>query len=233
MKTKKSFTLIELLVVIAIIAILASMLLPALNKARDKAKSISCASQLKQMSTAFVFYRQDYDEHVPWAYDAGIKIWATGFLGPYVGIKPYVDWNDAKYSKASQGIFECPADPTNFTAGIWAQHARPAIYEPSYGMNSHLSGRKYTLFKNKNVSSIVLAADSKHRWEENGLGYSLNETNIASHIYKRHSNKKSANILWVDGHVSNQLNVDYINNSTGNDRNMYWTSITPRNANQL
>lgn len=78
---RKFFTLIELLVVIAIIAILASMLLPALNKARDAAKRTSCVNQQKQVVSSMLQYAMDFQDTVPYtlAWGGGFENWVTIF----------------------------------------------------------------------------------------------------------------------------------------------------------
>src|SRR5215813_7747387 len=81
---RRGFTLIELLVVIAIIAILAAILFPVFAQAREKARAISCVSNVRQQATAILMYSQDYDELYPLAfgYDPGVGGWGWNFRMP-------------------------------------------------------------------------------------------------------------------------------------------------------
>lgn len=111
--SRSGFTLIELLVVIAIIAILAAILFPVFAQAREKARAISCISNLKQIGLAFLMYTQDYDETFP-----------NAAVGPSDdgGCAPKLSWYNAgggwttlvnPYIKAG-GIYRCPSAESPF-----------------------------------------------------------------------------------------------------------------------
>ncbi len=103
---RRGFTLIELLVVIAIIAILAAILFPVFAQAREKARQISCVSNMKQIGLGVLQYNQDYDEHFPMvAYITNLEFRWYEAIGPY--IKNGNKYANGLYNGAG-GIWTCP-----------------------------------------------------------------------------------------------------------------------------
>ena len=117
---KKGFTLIELLVVVAIIAILAAMLLPALSKAREKARQSVCMSNLKQIALAGLEYAQDNEEYVPGRYwSNGTGSHTPGAIPCFELVFPYFGYANATAAKvADTRAFWCPSDNPPSGGGV-------------------------------------------------------------------------------------------------------------------
>ena len=114
---KRNFTLIELLVVISIISILASLLLPALSKAKIKARSITCINNLRQIGMFVVLYSSDYKDFVPSTQMPGSKTPWTETIGAYfeggkIGSSNVRLGDTRQYNSGMKLV--CPAAPKNF-----------------------------------------------------------------------------------------------------------------------
>lgn len=192
------FTLIELLVVISIIAILASMLLPALNKARTRARSITCLNKMKQLGMGMAQYLSDSNDvltPITAVYNSKVVSWGGLLAGTQM-----------LHGK----MFWCPdmlkhGGPKDITAQQAA--ANPAItafYYSSYGMNRLLSKIDYKVTRVKNSSGLLMLADGYlNSLPDRGYA-ALYEGFLTAgswaNIDGRHD--RNCNVLFVDCHAA-------------------------------
>ena len=210
-KKSFTFTLIELLIVIAIIAILAGMLLPALNSARAKAQSISCVNNLAQLMKAQMNYASDYNDCMVSHLIFG-SVWE-----PYSVVLGRFTQNSGKLP-VGENVYlpskslQCPANAKNrkLNATSWG-------WNDVYGfLYIAWTGRKeYDAFRIKNDGGIfyplhkiafpsrtVMAADTAGKDGRGFHGFfpeEMVDTSMQGAIYMQHNNR--ANSAFADGHV--------------------------------
>lgn len=216
---KGIFTLIELLVVIAIIAILAGMLLPALNKARDRARAASCVNHLKSFGTGTVMYSSDNDDWIMpaslpyskstsswtdpdyWTYMTGYTDTETAniFLNPYLPKPPYSITHNIGTTKSK---YYCPSKEPN-TSRTYTMNAN---FNARSGKNIDPAGLKK--LGSVKYPSLLFHISEGYTWffiwEGRPLTGATNEAggdnnNTTTAMAFRHNN--AANTLYVDGHV--------------------------------
>ena len=220
---KKHFTLLELLIVIAILAILAALLLPALNSGREKARSATCLNNLKQLGTSAHLYAGDQDE---WWVAVAFPQWPDNNLfRRYMGvistdILPYLFWNANKLCPSSYAVLTATKTGVKPLNGSCARS-----YGANYAGLEQLTDPErsgYRLTKISTPSSYIAWADALN-WilQSSGMGQSnlistiqtyrqTGEVDISRYLAPRHQDR--ANAVFYDGHAGSYASSSYVTN---------------------
>jgi prepilin-type N-terminal cleavage/methylation domain-containing protein/prepilin-type processing-associated H-X9-DG protein len=201
----QAFTLIELLVVIAIIAILAALLFPVFQKVRENARRAACASNLKQLTMAFMQYTQDNDERLPGATDGpmGANVSGGWVLYHVFGAKPIPAMFDVTQGGLypfikSRQVYQCPDDAQGETSGD--SYAVNSCAEDPANAPQPRPGKSLAAFDAP--ASLMLLGEEDADFQGHTTG-STNDAYLSlffdDAISIRHSG--GSNVSFVDGHV--------------------------------
>jgi prepilin-type processing-associated H-X9-DG protein/prepilin-type N-terminal cleavage/methylation domain-containing protein len=197
---KPRFTLIELLVVIAIIAILASMLMPALSQAREKAKQAVCTGNLKQIFVGGILgYADDYDGWLPTFRHAGTSYWPK-LLADYlnIGVNCATLPHGVDQAKAHSTIYACPADNRELTAGNGQSWAPTSYGTCWYNFDDNDPDKpKYQIHRVQKPTEHLYFIDNTDLGAYGGDYYADEYWTKRWNTVHNHG----MNILMVDGHV--------------------------------
>ena len=222
MRKTNLFTLLELLVTIAVIAVLASLLLPALGKAKATALRITCSNQLKQMGVGIYNYVDDYGGNLPYLRDQ------APYGEKFLNKLPTRPDTKTPVQYFPMGLLDCPGDQTRTSeVDYWPYYGAYSV-NLSYGYNCHLiaGDNNSPYYKPRQISLLRLPSQDAMMFEvsrDMGCNTSAQISHIAgnSAFLNEMHHGNGNNFLFVDGHVLFYAFNDYLN-SLRNEGDTYY-----------